>query len=206
MFRVVESSFVKSAVKPKDYPDTQFQEVAFAGKSNVGKSSLINTLLNRKLLAKISGKPGKTRLLNFFEIRGKKKMESSGEELDAFFQIVDLPGYGYAKVSKSERESWKKMIMTFLTQRIQLRLVVLLVDIRHKADPKDRLMMEMLQEAGIKFILVATKSDKIKGSKALAAAKKLKAEFGVDVPIFPVSSLKKKGMDKLLNTIEDILF
>ncbi|MCK5050242.1 MAG: YihA family ribosome biogenesis GTP-binding protein, partial [Candidatus Cloacimonetes bacterium] len=160
--RIVESKFVKSAVKPVDYHPTAFAEIAFAGKSNVGKSTLINMLLNRKGIAKVSNKPGKTRLINFFEIRFK----IDEKELDGFFSFVDLPGYGYAKVSKTQRDSWKKMILTFFENRLQLRGVVCLVDIRHKADPKDILMIQMLQSMNIPFMVAATKSDKIPKSKA----------------------------------------
>jgi len=198
--RIVESKFVKSAVKPIDYYPTAFAEIAFAGKSNVGKSTLINTILNRKGIAKVSNKPGKTRLINFFEIRFK----IDKEELDGFFSFVDLPGYGYAKVSKTQRDSWKKMILTFFENRQQLRGVVCLVDIRHKADPKDILMIEMLQSMNIPFMIAATKSDKIPKSKANAAIIKLKNGLNLgNQQIFACSSLKKRGIDNILNWITD---
>ncbi|NQT65863.1 MAG: YihA family ribosome biogenesis GTP-binding protein [FCB group bacterium] len=198
--RIVESKFVKSAVTPKDYHPTTFAEIAFTGKSNVGKSTLINTLLNRKGIAKVSNKPGKTRLINFFEIRFK----IDKEELDGFFSFVDLPGYGYAKVSKTQRDSWKKMILTFFENRQQLRGVVALVDIRHKADPKDILMIQMLQSMNIPFMIAATKSDKIPKSKANAAITKLKSGLNLnDQQIFACSSLKKRGIDNIINWITD---
>ena len=198
--RIVESKFVKSAVKPKDYYPTAFAEIAFAGKSNVGKSTLINTLLNRKSIAKVSNKSGKTRLINFFEIRFKVDKN----ELEGFFSFVDLPGYGYAKVSKTKRDSWKQMILTFFENRKQLRGVVVLVDIRHKADPKDVLMIQMLQSMNIPFMIAATKSDKIPKSKADSAVMKLKDGLNLKgQKIYTCSSLKKRGIDNILNWITD---
>ena len=151
--RIVESKFIKSAVHPNDYAETVFGEIAFAGRSNVGKSTMINTILTRKLLAKTSSTPGKTRLLNTFEIRVKLK----GSDESAFFTITDLPGYGFAKVSVKERDSWKRMIATYFTERHQLKGIALLVDVRRKADPKDLIMKEMLVASGIPFCLIATK-------------------------------------------------
>lgn len=201
MIRIVESEFIKSAVKAKDYPATLYRDIAFAGKSNVGKSSLINTILNRKAIAKTSSTPGKTRLINFFKIRFK-----NNEDQDGYVTFVDLPGYGYAKVSKTERDKWRIMIEGFFKYREQLQGVLLLVDIRHKADPKDMIMVEMLKENNIAFAVVATKSDKIPNSKIKPALAKLKREFNLgDVPIMPFSSLKKKGKESLLNWIENLV-
>jgi len=195
--RIVESKFVKSAVKPVNYVASPYAEFAFVGKSNVGKSSLINTVLNRKAIAKVSGTPGKTKLINFFEIRFKNKIDEDG-----FLSFVDLPGYGYAKVSKTEREAWKKMILNYFNNRLNLIGVIVLVDIRHKADPKDISMLKMLQENNIKFVVAATKSDKIKKSKTHATAIKLANELQIEKEnIFPVSSLKKTGVNKILNWI-----
>jgi GTP-binding protein len=199
--RIVESEFIKSAVKPDQYPASQYSDIAFAGKSNVGKSSLLNTLLGRKRIAKISSTPGKTRLINFFSVRFKTGEE---EEETGFVNFTDLPGYGYAKVSKKERDSWKKMLSNYFNFRHQLRAVIMLVDIRHKADSKDKIMIEMLRESKIDFITVATKSDKIPKNKILKTIKNLKAEFGVS-EIIAVSSLKKSGIDKLLQQIKDLL-
>jgi GTP-binding protein len=199
--RIVESKFVKSATKPAQYHPSPYAEIAFAGKSNVGKSSLINTLLGRKGIAKVSGTPGKTRLINFFEIRFKDKNNENG-----FLSFVDLPGYGYAKVSKTERAAWKKMIMTYLESRLNLNGVMLLVDIRHKADLKDILTLEMLKESNIPYAIAVTKSDKIAKSKIQPVLKKLAPEFQVKKEdLFPVSSLKKTGMDAILNWINDLI-
>jgi GTP-binding protein len=198
--RIVESEFVKSAVKPDQYPASQYSDIAFAGKSNVGKSSLLNTLLGRKRIAKISSTPGKTRLINFFSVRFK----TGEEEENGFVNFTDLPGYGYAKVSKKERDSWKKMLSKYFNYRHQLRAVIMLVDIRHKADAKDKMMIEMLRESNIDFITVATKSDKIPKNKILKTTKNLKAEFGISEMI-AVSSLKKTGIDKLLQRINELI-
>lgn len=198
MFRVVESNFIKSAVYPKDYPESSFPEIAFVGKSNVGKSSLINTILNRKAIAKISSTPGKTRLINFFEIRIKNDFTDESD----FINFIDLPGYGYAKVSKTERNSWQKMIESYFKNRDQLKGVILLIDIRHKADPKDQVMINMLRSRSIPFKLVATKADKIAKSKIGNVIKKLSLELSTDKEnIIPFSALKKMGIPDVLEWI-----
>ena len=195
--RIVESKFIKSATKPDQYHPSHYIEIAFAGKSNVGKSSLINTVLGRKSIAKVSGTPGKTRLINFFEIRFKNDKNENG-----FLSFVDLPGYGYAKVSKTERAAWKRMIMTYLESRLNLNGVLLLVDIRHKADPKDILTLQMLKESNIPFAIAVTKSDKIAKSKIPSVLKILAAGLQVKKEdLFPVSSLKKTGIEAILKWI-----
>jgi GTP-binding protein len=140
--------FVTSAAQHGQYPESDLPEVAFVGRSNVGKSSLINSMLNRKSLVKVSSKPGKTRLINFFLVN---------EEL----MLVDLPGYGYAAVSQAEKQKWGKMIEDFLTTREVLKSVVLLVDIRHKPTGDDKLMYDFIKFYRGKVIVVATKWDKI---------------------------------------------
>jgi GTP-binding protein len=140
--------FVTSAAQNGQYPESDLPEVAFVGRSNVGKSSLINSMLNRKSLVKVSSKPGKTRLINFFLVN---------EEL----MLVDLPGYGYAAVSHGEKERWGKMIEEYLTTREILKSVVLLVDIRHKPTGDDKLMYDFIKFYRGKAIVVATKLDKI---------------------------------------------
>jgi GTP-binding protein len=199
--RIVESKFIKSAVKPHQYPASAFSDFAFVGKSNVGKSSLINTILNRKSIAKVSGTPGKTRLINFFEIRFKNKNNEDG-----FVNFVDLPGYGYARVSKSERESWKKMILDYFANRIQLKGVVMLVDIRHKADPKDKLMLEMLFQNNIPYIVAATKSDKLAKNKIDKTIKTVASGLEIKPSrIIPVSSLKKTGFEQILEWMAEMI-
>lgn len=195
--RIIESTFIKSAVKPEQYPASPFAEFAFVGKSNVGKSSLINTLLNRKAIAKVSSTPGKTRLLNFFKIRFRNENEEEG-----FLQFVDLPGYGFAKVSKSERELWKKMILDYFENRPSLLGVIVLVDIRHQADPKDMAVLQLLREQKVRFMVAATKADKIPKSGIFSTAGRLAAGLQVSPEnIFPVSSLNKTGTDKILDWI-----
>ena len=192
---VKSAEFITSAVKPSQYPEAGLPEIAFAGRSNVGKSSLINLLLNRKALAKVSSSPGKTRTINFFNI-------NNGE-----FRLVDLPGYGYAKVSKSMSEDWGKMMETFLTKREGLLKVVQLVDSRHEPSAQDRQMYEFLQYYGLDGIVVATKADKLSKNelaKNMALIRKsLKMEKG-DV-LIATSSLSRTGTEELLNTIEEIL-
>ena len=150
--KVTSSEIVISAVKPEQYPDLDLPEIALAGRSNVGKSSFINKLLNRKNLARTSSKPGKTQTLNFYII-------------NEMLHFVDVPGYGYAKVSKSERDAWGKMIETYFTKRRQLCAAVLLVDLRHAPSKDDVMMYEFLKHHDIPTIVVATKADKIPKGK-----------------------------------------
>lgn len=179
-----------SAANKSHYPQDNIPEIALAGRSNVGKSSFINTLLNRKNLARTSGKPGKTQLLNFFDIDGK-------------LRFVDVPGYGYAKVSKSERAKWGKMIEEYLTSRDNLRAVVSLVDLRHEPSADDVQMYEFLKYYEIPVIVVATKADKIPRGKwnkhESAIKKKLNFDKSDDFIIF--SSVNKAGLDEAWDAI-----
>ncbi|ALS74319.1 ribosome biogenesis GTP-binding protein YihA/YsxC [Planococcus maritimus] len=150
--KVHNVELVISAVRPAQYPETELPEFALAGRSNVGKSSFINKLIGRKSMARISSKPGKTQTLNFYKI-----------EEDLFF--VDVPGYGYAKVSKSEREAWGKMIETYITSREQLRAVVQIVDLRHPPSKDDQMMYDFMKHYNIPCIIIATKADKIPKGK-----------------------------------------
>ncbi|WEV60085.1 ribosome biogenesis GTP-binding protein YihA/YsxC [Streptococcaceae bacterium ESL0729] len=188
------AEIVISAASSKQYPETDMPEIALAGRSNVGKSSFINTLLNRKNLARTSGKPGKTQLLNFYNI-------------DDTIHFVDVPGYGYAKVSKSERAKWGKMIEEYLTTRDNLRAVVSLVDLRHEPSVDDVQMYEFLKYYGIPVILVATKADKIprgKWNKHEAVIKKaLQFDSTDDFIIF--SSVDKTGYDEAWAAIESFV-
>lgn len=143
------AGFLTSAAKNTGYPSSQMPEVAFAGRSNVGKSSFINKMLNRKNFARVSSSPGKTALINFFNI-------------DNELMLVDLPGYGYAKVSKTEKQRWGNMIEEYLSMRPQLRQAILLVDSRHKPTADDVLMLNWIRQAADKAIVVATKIDKLR--------------------------------------------
>jgi GTP-binding protein len=150
--KVTSSDIVISAVKREQYPDTTIPEFALAGRSNVGKSSFINKMLNRRGLARISSKPGKTQTLNFYLI-------------NEILHFVDVPGYGYAKVSKSEREAWGRMIETYFTTREQLKAVVLIVDLRHPPTVDDCMMYDFLKHYEIPCVIIATKADKIPKGK-----------------------------------------
>lgn len=172
-------------------PENYKPEVAFAGKSNVGKSSLINALMNRKSYARISATPGKTQTINFYNINDE-------------MYLVDLPGYGYARVSEKEKERWGKMIERYLHGSAQLKAVFLLIDIRHDPSANDRMMYKWVVEQGYNPIIIATKLDKIKRSQVQKHVKMLKE--GLDlVPgtkVIPFSSQTKQGRDEIWELIE----
>lgn len=192
--KIVKSELDAIAVKPGQYPTDDLPEIAFAGRSNVGKSSLLNLLTGRRKLAKVSGNPGKTRTINFYLINDS-------------FRIVDLPGYGYARASKSITEDWGKMMETYFQQRKGLRRVVQLVDIRHKPTAQDVQMYEYLQYYGLSGLVVATKSDKVSRSemqKNIAVIKKALSLTAED-KVIAVSSLKKTGWEQLLLELDRIL-
>ena len=182
-------SFECSFGTSKQLPPSTLPEIAFAGRSNVGKSSLLNTLFNRKGLAKVSQTPGKTATINFF--------------LADDARFVDLPGYGYAKVSKSERARWAELIEGYFNQDRNFALVCSLIDIRHPASELDENMVGFLQEAGLPFAIVLTKGDKLSKSRCMAqrAAIKRQLQLGDDVPMIITSSLKKDGMPELRRVI-----
>ena len=187
---IKQSEFIISAVKKSQYPVDNRVEIAFVGRSNVGKSSIINALTNRRHLAKVSQTPGKTRLINFFLINSD-------------FHLVDLPGYGYAKVSKKEQESWGKTIETYLTDREELKRVVLLVDSRHKPTADDITMHEWIKHYGYDVIVVATKSDKLSNNELRKSEKLIKdtLELTSDDKLYFFSSLNKKGRDQLIDNL-----
>lgn len=174
-------------------PETDKPEVAFAGKSNVGKSSLINALMNRKSYARTSAQPGKTQTINFYNIN------------EALY-YVDLPGYGYAKVSKAEQEKWGKMIEKYLNQSKQLKQVFLLIDIRHDPSANDKNMYEWIKYHGYQPVIIATKLDKINRSQIQKQVKAIRTGLGVgqDVKIIPFSSETKQGREELWDYIEKI--
>lgn len=175
-------------------PENSRPEVAFAGKSNVGKSSLINALMNRKSLARTSSQPGKTQTINFYNVN------------DSIY-FVDLPGYGYAKTSEHIREQWGKMIENYLYRSRQLRAVFLLVDIRHKPSENDCIMYDWIKSHGYQPIIIATKLDKINRSQIQKQVKllteTLRAEKGVRV--VPFSATTKQGREEIYEIIEEIL-
>ena len=172
-------------------PDNDRPEVAFAGKSNVGKSSMINALMNRKSYARISATPGKTQTINFYNIN------------DALY-LVDLPGYGYARVSEKEKAQWGRMIERYLHGSSQLRDVFLLIDIRHEPSANDRLMYQWIVDQGYEPVIIATKLDKIKRSQVQKHVKMLKEGLAL-VPgttVIPFSSVTKQGRDEIWELIE----
>lgn len=191
---IVKSELEAVAVRKNQYPEDNLPEIAFAGRSNVGKSSLLNLLTNRKSLARVSGSPGKTRTINFYRINDR-------------FRIVDLPGYGYAKVSKSVTEGWGDMMAQYFENRQGLKRVVLLVDIRHAPTQQDIQMCEYIRHYGYNGIIVATKADKVSRNemqKLLAGIRKdLNLEEGEI--IIPISSLKRTGTDHLLEEIGNLV-
>lgn len=192
--KIIKSDLEAIAVKPQQYPQEPLSEIAFAGRSNVGKSSLLNYITGRKKLAHVSGNPGKTRTINFYRIN------------DAF-RIVDLPGYGYAKVSKSMSEGWQEMIERYLKNRETLLKVVQLVDIRHAPSKQDVEMYRFLQHYGLDGIVVATKADKISRNDLMKQKKLIRQTLGMSIDdlVIPVSSLKKTGCDELLDVMEQLL-
>lgn len=174
-------------------PDNQLPEIAFAGKSNVGKSSLINALMNRKSLARTSAQPGKTQTINFYNIN---------DEL----YFVDLPGYGYAKVSQQEKEKWGKMIEKYLHRSKVLQAVFLLVDIRHEPSANDRQMYEWILVNGYHPIVIATKLDKINRSQIAKQVKLVKQGLGVDKDtiVIPFSAETKQGREEIYDLIDQL--
>jgi GTP-binding protein len=192
--KVTSSDIVISAVRPEQYPETELPEFALAGRSNVGKSSFINKMLNRKGLARISSKPGKTQTLNFYLI-------------NEILHFVDVPGYGYAKVSKSERAAWGKMIETYITSREQLRAVVMIVDLRHPPSQDDVMMYDFLKHYGIPCIVIATKADKIPRGKWQKYLKVTKETLDLDEndQIVLFSSETGEGKDKAWSILQSFM-
>ncbi len=184
--------FLKSITHIKDKPKPVLPEIAVIGRSNVGKSSLINTLFNQKKLAKISSQPGKTRLINYFDV-------------DERYYFVDLPGYGFAKVSKNERDKWKQFIERYLINNRELLMVLLLIDSRRGIMSIDEMMLEWLNYYRIKFIIVLTKIDKISQNELVKVNNKVARQFGENM-IINYSSKSKKGRIELFNLLNYTVF
>lgn len=192
--KITKSQLDTIGVKPSQYPPDTMAEVAFAGRSNVGKSSLLNLLTGRKKLARVSGAPGKTRTINFYLVNDS-------------FRIVDLPGYGYAKVSKSVTENWGDMMETYFQNRHHLKKVIQLVDIRHKPSAQDIQMYEYLKHYGLDGIVVATKADKVSRNelqKCISVIRKT-LELSKDDKVIPISALKRTGYEELLEEMDKLL-
>lgn len=194
MLKINTSELETVAVKPAQYPDTSKKEIAFAGRSNVGKSSLLNMITGRKSLARVSGNPGKTRTINFYLCNNQ-------------FRIVDLPGYGFAKVSRAESEKWGAMMESYLEKRENLVKVIQLVDIRHKPSAQDVQMYDYLKYYGLDGIVVATKADKVSNNEKLKCIKEIRNTLGMgkDDIVIPCSALKRTGYEQLSDVIEELL-
>ncbi len=187
---VKSATFITSATRQSQYPETGLPEVAFAGRSNVGKSSLINTLVNRKRLVKTSNTPGRTQLINFFEV-------------NAALGLVDLPGYGYARVPKAVQDRWRPMIETYLTGRAQLKTVVLLLDIRRLPDQKDLDLYEWLRYHGLRVIAVLTKCDKLSKSRQSQQRRDIAATLGApEAALILFSARTRRGRDAVWQAID----
>lgn len=188
------AEFVRSAKLKKDYNNQEIPEIAIVGKSNVGKSSLINALTNNSKLARVSKQPGKTRLVNFFLLNQQ-------------FYLVDLPGYGFARVSKAEKETWDEMMRTYFENSKQLRAVILLLDIRHKPTKEDIAMLHYIEYYAIPYVVCLTKADKIAKSKrkneAVHKRKEIPSSFAYDM--IPISSEEGYGKQELLDYLERYL-
>ncbi|MCR4610102.1 MAG: ribosome biogenesis GTP-binding protein YihA/YsxC [Eubacterium sp.] len=175
-------------------PENEFPEIAFAGKSNVGKSSLINSLLNRKNLARTSSQPGKTQTINFYKVNSE-------------FYFVDLPGYGYAAVSQEIKAKWGKMIERYLKKSNQLRMIFLLIDIRHDPSANDKQMFDWIASNGFTPVIIATKLDKIKRSEQAKKLKAVRTGLGAEkCTVIPFSAVSKQGREDILNLIESVVF
>jgi len=193
LLKVKQAKFIISCAKTDQIPETGFPEFAFIGRSNVGKSSLINTLCGTTKLVKVAKRPGTTQLLNYFEIN-----ES--------FYFVDLPGYGYAKAPKLEKVKWSKNINQYLRFSENLKLMFVLIDSRHGIKDVDWLMIEFLQKENIPFCLVATKRDKLSGNEWTKQKKLIQKQVGTDdLKIISFSSLKKIGIAEVMDVMENIL-
>ena len=190
--KILSAEFVTGAVQPSQFPASVLPEVAFAGKSNVGKSSLINALLNRKHLVKTSSTPGKTREINFFRINGA-------------FSFVDLPGYGYAEAPKQVQRGWQALLEGYLTGRAPLRGVVLILDARHDPSPLDRQMKDFLESYGVPVLAVANKVDKLSRSQVPAQLAAIARQMDLPEPPLAYSSKTGEGRDALWARLNELL-
>ena len=189
-----QSKIEITAVSPEQYPAKSMPDIAFAGRSNVGKSSIINALVNRKGLARVGSTPGKTREINFYNIN------------DELF-LVDLPGYGYASVSKEKKSTWYEIIETYLHRRLQLKIMILLVDIRHLPSEDDKIMYKWIVANGLSHFVVATKADKITRAQYKPKGQEIRAALGMaeSIPLITFSAETKLGREDIWKEIERLL-
>lgn len=194
---VTQGTYVASAVRMDQYPEKKLPEIVFIGRSNVGKSSLINSLTRVKNLARVSSQPGKTQTINFYEIGMRIRDEARNE-----FYLVDLPGYGYAKTGKEQRKIWAKFIEEYMLASRQLKFVCQLVDIRHEPMPADVEQLHWLVRNNLPVLIIATKADKLGTQAREKQVSLIRKKLGIkELPILPYSSLKNIGRDDLLEVI-----
>ena len=199
---ITQGKYVASAVRQDQYPEADLPEIVFIGRSNVGKSSLINSLTRVNNLARVSSQPGKTQTINFFEV-GVKIAEA--EERKAFY-LVDLPGYGYAKTGKENRKIWSKFIEEYFLTSPRLRFVCQLIDIRHDPMASDVDMFNWVVDNDIPVLIIATKADKIGKNARAKNIAAIKRKLGIkEISVLPYSSLKNEGRSDLLDVIGDSL-
>ena len=199
---ITQARYLASAVRKDQYPSEKKPEFVFIGRSNVGKSSLINSLTRVKNLARVSSQPGKTQTINFYELGAKLP----GEEERRSFYLVDLPGYGYAKTGKEKRKLWSAFIEEYLKTSEQLQFVCQLIDIRHAPMASDIEMFQWLVRAGIPVLVIATKADKIGKQARMTQVREIQKALGVpDLSVLPYSSLKNEGRSELLDVLRDSL-
>ena len=189
--KITKAEFVTSAVAPEGYPKERLPEIAFMGRSNVGKSSLINSLLGNRKLARTSSTPGRTQLINFFRVNGS-------------FLFVDLPGYGYAKVPERIRRTWGEMVENYLANRKELVLSILIIDSRHAPTANDLRLRSWLEHHGLPFVVVSTKVERLSNNQLRNSLRTTTAELGTDAgAIFPYSSVTGRGGDRIWKAISE---
>ena len=199
---VTQGKYLASAVKKEQYPEERRKEIVFIGRSNVGKSSLINSLTRVRNLARVSSQPGKTQTINFYDIGAK--IEGVEERQD--FYLVDLPGYGYAKTGAERRKIWSKFINEYLLTSEDLQFVCQLIDVRHEPMKSDVEMFNWLVENNIPVLIIATKCDKIGKNAVNSSISRIKKTLGVpELDVLPYSSLKNEGRAELLDVIASCL-
>jgi GTP-binding protein len=192
--QIVSAEFSKTATKPQEWPRGPAPEVAFVGRSNVGKSSMLNALTRRKGLARVSGTPGRTRALQFFDVAVRPTPKARPRAL----RFCDLPGYGFAKVSKAERDQWAAMIEDYLRERDVLRAVVLIVDVRHPPAESDHEALAFLLGGGRQVVVAATKTDKLSRNRVAAALRAVEADLGLSRgEVVPFSAMEGTGAEAL---------
>ena len=195
---ITQGKYIASAVRKEQYPEVRKKEIVFIGRSNVGKSSLINSLVRVRNLARVSSQPGKTQTINFYDIGAKLEDVEERKE----FYLVDLPGYGYAKTGKEKRKIWSKFIEEYLLSSDQLQFVCQLIDIRHDPMPADIDMFHWLVDHGLPVLVIATKADKLGKTVCAKNTARIRRLLGVkEMDVLPYSSIKNEGRSELLDVI-----